>query len=369
MHDFSNHLHARPAKKRKGKHMPTYKDEKTNTWYCKFYYVNWQGEKKQKMKRGFKLQREAKDFERKFLEQFAKNPDITFETLYDKFCTFKKGRIRDTTLQGLCYRIERNILPHFRDLVLSQITPEDIARWQSTILEKGYSPAHCRQLNADLSELFNYAVKYLGLSKNPVINQICKPPKPNINFWTFDEYKRFRTTIEGNIAQLTAFDILYFTGIRKGELLALTLGDVDFENCTISITKTLKNTRSGIVINPPKTEKSNRIIDIPGFLINEIQLYANKIYGIQKEDRLFHRAENWIHITIRDNYEKAGVKRIRAHDIRHSHASLLINLGANPLMIAERLGHEDIKMTLNTYAHLFESHKQDIIEKLENVKL
>lgn len=351
------------------KHMAVYKDNDRGTWYCKFYYTNWQGEKKQKLKRGFKLQREAKDWERKFLEQFAKNPDITFESLYNKFCAFKKGRIRDTTLQGLCYRIERNILPHFKCLVLSQITPEDIARWQSAILKKGYSPTHCRQLNTDLSELFNYAVKYLGLSKNPVINQICKPSKTTVNFWTLDEYKKFRTTIAGNIVQLTAFDILYFTGIRKGELLALTLGDINFDNCTMSITKTLKHTKDGIVINPPKTEKSERIIDIPSFLISEIKLYASKIYGIQKEDRLFHRADNWIHITIRDNYEKASVKRIRAHDIRHSHASLLINLGANPLMIAEQLGHEDVKMTLNTYSHLFESHKQEVIEKLENIKL
>lgn len=293
--------------------MPVYKDESKGTWYCKFYYVDWTGTRRQKMKRGFRLQRDAKDYERTFLEQFAKSPDISFKGMYNKFCSFKNGRIRNTTLQRLCYRIERNILPFFENMTLSQITPEDVARWQSVILEKGYSPTHCRQL--------------------------------------------------------TAFDILYFTGIRKGELLALTLGDIDFDHCTISITKTLKHTKNGIVINPPKTEKSERTIDIPSFLTDEIKLYTSKIYGMQKEDRLFNRAENWIHLAIKSNYEKAGVKRIRAHDIRHSHASLLIDLGANPLMIAERLGHEDIKMTMNVYAHLFESHKHDIMDKLENVKL
>lgn len=297
--------------------MPVYKDESKGTWYCKFYYVDWTGTRRQKMKRGFKLQRDAKDYERAFLEQFAKSPDISFKGMYNKFCTFKNGRIRDTTIQGLCYRIERNILPFFENMTLSQITPEDVARWQSVILEKGYSPTHCRQLNADLSELFNYAVKYLGLPKNPVICQICKPEKASINFWTLNEYKQFRDVIQENIAQLTAFDILYFTGIRKGELLALTLGDIDFDHCTISITKTLKHTKNGIVINPPKTEKSERTIDIPSFLTDEIKLYTSKIYSMQKEDRLFNRAENWIHLTIKSNYEKAGVKRIRAHDIRH----------------------------------------------------
>lgn len=164
--------------------MPTYKDERTGTWYCKFYYTDWNGQKRQKLKRGFQLQREAKDFERKFLEQLAKNPDITFESLYHKYRDFKKNRVRATTLETQCNAIELHILPFFRDLVVSAITPADVAEWQNELLKKGFTASHSRQINAYLKMLFKYAVDYLGLRESPVKSQICKPERGNINFWT-----------------------------------------------------------------------------------------------------------------------------------------------------------------------------------------
>lgn len=93
--------------------MPIYKDEKTNTWYCKFYYVNWQGQKKQKLKRGFKLQRDAKDWERKFLEQFSKNPDITFEALYQKYKAYITPRIRESSSSVRFGMLDKHVLPFF----------------------------------------------------------------------------------------------------------------------------------------------------------------------------------------------------------------------------------------------------------------
>ena len=91
--------------------MPIYKDTKTNTWYCKFYYTDWNGQKRQKLKRGFALQREAKEYERQFLEQLAKDPDITFESLYQKYRAFKENRVRPTTLATQSNVIELHILP------------------------------------------------------------------------------------------------------------------------------------------------------------------------------------------------------------------------------------------------------------------
>ena len=95
---FQNRHHAHRWKE--DDRMATYKDEKRGTWYCKFYYVDWTGTRRQKLKRGFKLQREAKEWERLFLEQFAKNPDITFEALYEKYKEYIKPRIRESTAHG-----------------------------------------------------------------------------------------------------------------------------------------------------------------------------------------------------------------------------------------------------------------------------
>lgn len=348
--------------------MPAYKDNKTNTWYCKFYYMNWQGEKKQKLKRGFKLQRDAKEWERSFLEQFATNPDITFNTLYQKYKRFKENRVRPSTLESQCNAIELHILPYFNNLIVSDITPADVLEWQNKLLEKHFSASHTRQINAYLRMLFKYAVDYLGLAKSPVMAQICKPAKGNIDFWTPEEYKAFSDSIKDNLEAYTAFEILFYTGMRKGELLALTLNDIDFHAGTISINKTLAYVSGKYVVQPPKTSKSNRIVEAPAFLLDEIREYTSKVYKLDPEQRLFSRSRVWLGQIITYTCDKIGLKPIRVHDLRHSHASILINLGANPLMIAERLGHEDVKVTMNTYSHLFQSHQKEIIEKLEKIK-
>lgn len=217
--------------------------------------------------------------------------------------------------------------------------------------------------------VFKYAVDYLGLSQTPVKSQICKPEKGNIDFWTPEEYKIFSGHIQDNIELYTAFEILFYTGMRKGELLALTLNDIDFNQKTIRINKTLAYV-DGIYVNqPPKTQKSDRTIDVPEFLLEEIRTYISRLYKPDPEHRLFNRSRVWLGEAITHVCSRIDLKPIRVHDIRHSHASMLIDLGANPLMIAERLGHEDVKMTMNTYSHLFQSHQKEIIEKLEKIKL
>lgn len=348
--------------------MPVYKDESKGTWYCKFYYTDWTGQKRQKMKRGFKLQREAKEWEREFLEQFAKSPDITFAALYEKYKRFKENRVRATTLENQFNAIDNHILPYFKDMNISEITPADIIEWQNHILSKGFSASHTRQINAYLRMIFKYAVDYLNLSSNPVKSQICKPERGNIDYWTPEEYKIFSDSIRNNIDLYTAFEILFYTGMRKGELLALTLNDIDFDKKTISINKTLAYVKGQYVNQPPKTKKSNRIIEVPDFLLDEIRSYTKKIYGLEPDHRLFNHSRVWLGEAITYKCDKLGLKHIRVHDLRHSHASVLINLGANPLMISERLGHENVNITMNTYAHLFKSHQKEIIEKLEGIK-
>lgn len=348
--------------------MPSYKDKNTNTWYCKFYYTNWLGEKKQKLKRGFDRKKDAQDWERNFLDQFATNPDITFQALYEKYKRFKENRIKATTFENQCAAIDLHILPHFKDRIISDITPADIIEWQNSILEKDFAASYSRQLNAYLRAIFKYAVDYLGLSRNPVKSTICKPERSKIDLWTPEEYKTFSDGIKSNIELYTAFEILYYTGMRKGELLALTLQDVDFDQKTITINKTLVYVGGSYQTQTPKTKRSNRVIDVPEFLLDEIRDYISHLYKLDPEQRLFMRHLSWLGCAINRNCGKLGLKVIRVHDLRHSHASVLINLGANPLMIADRLGHENVQMTLNTYSHLFESHQKEIIEKLEKIK-
>lgn len=348
--------------------MPSYKDAKTNTYYCKFYYTDWTGKKRQKLKRGFKLQREAKEWERNFLEQYATSPDITFKAMYEKYIRFKENRVRASTLANQRNAIELHILPFFSECIVSEITPADVSEWQNQLLDKGFSASHTRQIYAYLRMIFKYAVDYLGLSKSPAIAQICKPERKRVDFWTPEEYKAFSDQIKDVPELFTAFEILFYTGMRKGELLALTLHDIDFDHKTISINKTLVYVNGEYYMQPPKTERSKRTVDVPEFLLEEIRAYTRKFYAIDPEQRLFPYSRVWLGQAMTRVCQAHDLKPIRIHDLRHSHASLLINLGVNPLMIAERLGHENVTETMNTYSHLFKSHQKEIIEKLEKIK-
>ena len=161
-----------------------------------------------------------------------------------------------------------------------------------------------------------------------------------------------------------AFEMLYWTGIREGELLALTSADFDFEKRTVTINKSFQHLNGRDIITSPKTEKSNRTIQLPKFLCDEMQDYLKMLYDVGLEDRVFPITKSYLHREMDRGAKEAGVKRIRIHDIRHSHVSLLIDMGFSATAIADRVGHESIDITYN-YAHLFPSKQAEMADKLD----
>lgn len=161
-----------------------------------------------------------------------------------------------------------------------------------------------------------------------------------------------------------AFEMLYWCGIREGELLALTPSDFDFEKGSVSITKSYQCLNGRDLITTPKTEKSNRVIRMPKFLVQEIQDYLKMLYGIGPEDRMFQVTKSYLYREMKRGSKEAGVKCIRVHDIRHSAVSLLIDMGFSATAIADRVGHESIEITYN-YAHMFPSRQAEMADKLD----
>ena len=162
-----------------------------------------------------------------------------------------------------------------------------------------------------------------------------------------------------------AFEILYWAGLREGEMLALTPADIDFEKGTITVNKTYKRKKGQDVITSPKTEKSNRTISMPQFLCEEIKDCMKMIYGIKKNDRIFSGLS--VHMLYREMdrcSKEAGVKCIRIHDLRHSHISLLIDMGFSAVAIGDRVGHESVEITYR-YAHLFPSKQGEMASQLD----
>lgn len=141
--------------------------------------------------------------------------------------------------------------------------------------------------------------------------------------------------------------------MREGELIALTLNDLDFDKNTVSISKSLAVVNGEAVSRRTKTPKSNRVIALPLPVMDMVKAYASGLYKYKPASRLFQASKTSLHRDMRKYCEASGIRKIKVHELRHSHASHLIELGVSPLTISERLGHEDIKTTLNTFSHLY----------------
>ena len=183
-------------------------------------------------------------------------------------------------------------------------------------------------------------------------------------FWTNEEYMKFADVMMYKPMSFYAFEMLYWCGISEGELLAHTPADFDFEKRTVMINKSFQHLNGRDITTTPKTEKSNRTIQMPKFLCDEMQDYLKILYDVGLEDRMFPVTKSYLHREMDRGSKVSGVKRIRIHDIRHSHVSHLIDLGFSATAIADRVGHERIDITYN-YTHLFPSKQAEMADKLD----
>lgn len=354
--------------------MPVYQDDKTKTWFVKCYYTDYTGTKRQRKKRGFKLQRDAKEWERNFLETQQADLTMNFESFVKLYNEDMKHRLREHTYIQKQYMINTKLLPTFGKVPVSQITPASVRKWQNELMAykdsngKPYSETYLRTINNQLAAIMNYAVRYYGLRDNPCrkAGTMGKGHADEMQFWTVEEFKRFLEKISDKPQARAGFLTLYYTGLRIGELLALEYADIDFNSCTLTVNKSYQRLGDRDVVTPPKTPKSIRTISIPEFLRDELKSYTEKLYKLHKHDRIFPCTKHFFDHEMRRGTKDGEVKKIRLHDIRHSHASLLIELGFSPLAIADRMGHEKVETTLNTYSHLFPHKRDEVAEKLQD---
>lgn len=351
--------------------MAVYKEKQSNTWRVIYRYTDWTGERKQTQKRGFKTKREAQAWEHERLNKVSSDLDMTFESFVSRYAEDTKTRLKENTWASKEHIIRTKLLPYFGKLKMNNITAHQIITWQNELMKhanksgKKYSPVYLRSIHSQLSAIFNHAVKYYGLRENPCKKAGCMGKKKNreMQFWTKEEYLKFAEVMMDKPLSFYAFEMLYWCGIREGELLALTPADFDFEKRTVSITKSYQRLNGQDLITTPKTEKSNRVIQMPQFLVDEIQDYLKQLYNIQSNNRMFTVTKSYLHHEMDRGAKEANIKRIRIHDLRHSHVSLLIDMGFSATAIADRVGHESIDITYN-YAHLFPSRQLEMADKL-----
>ena len=300
--------------------MPVYKDGSRGTWYCLFYYVDWDGKKKKKCKRGFTKRSEALAFEREFLAKQTRSCEMKFSSLWELYLDDMKTRLRENTIQSKTFLVEKHILPFFKDLKVDEITPAHVRKWQSELMdpERDLAPTYQRTIHNQLSAILNWAVRYYGLPANPckAAGSIGKKNADEMNFWTQEEFETFLACVKRPSAR-AGFSLLFWTGMRIGELLALTLSDFDFEKKTVSITKSFQQIEGREVITEPKTQKSRRVVALPEKLCEIVQDYVGRLYDYSPDERLFPFTKSYYSAQMRKACTESGVKKIRLHDLRH----------------------------------------------------
>lgn len=338
--------------------MPSYKDEKTGKWYCKFYYEDWNGEKHQKKKSGFRTKRDAQAWEREFLENQAQSPDILVSVLCDRFLENRAIFAKPKTIETYRIAIEAHIKPILGSVRVCDLTPVHVEQFHKA-MSKDYAVSTINHLHAVLSAVLNYGVKFYGIESNPcrTVGRI-KARKTEMPVIKPEEFKKILPFC--NTTYQVLFSLLFWTGMRIGEARALTKKDIG--DGEIHINKNIVRIKGGDVLqNTPKSPNSIRTVEIHPRLNEMLHDYCGRIYD--DGARLFPMSDNTIRYAFHTACRKAGVGPVRIHDIRHSHVAMLIRMGYYPKAIAERIG-DTPETVMSVYSHIFKEDKRKMADRI-----
>ena len=345
--------------------MPAYKDDKTGKWESLFYYTDYKNERRKKHRRGFNTKKEALEFEREFLAQSQFSIEMTFKSLYSLYHNDMESRIKKTTMQTKEYIVNTKLLPFFEKMKVKDIKPIHIRKWQTDLLKMEYAKTYLKTIYNQLTAIFNYAIRFHNLDKNPchIAGSIGKKDADEMQILSLQEFNKMIDCVTDKENKFF-YVILFWTGMRKGELLALTYEDVNFENKTITINKNFQIVKKERLITDPKTPRGRRVIAVNDIVLNCIKELWSTSYKPNKTDKIFYLSKDSLKRQLDTACKKAGVPRIRVHDLRHSHASYLLSNGVNIVILSRRLGHEKVQTTLNIYCHICPSSEDRLNDVL-----
>lgn len=319
-------------------------------------------------------------------------PKMNLQRLAEEFLETKKNEVRETTVAKHKSLLDKYILPFLGNCRIDKIGIKQAQDWKRYVNEhngsagKKLSLKYKQNIYSTFSAVLNYAVKMEYISCNPLSKSgNFKDPnliKKEMDFYTPDEFKRFIAAAKKRSEESDGiyewnfyifFMIAFYTGMRRGEINALKWSDV--KNNTIRITRSIAQKLKGEDREtPPKNKSSVRSIQIPKplkaaltahYQRNMYQPNFNESYRICGGKRCLRDAT--IDLRNREYSQAAGIKTIRIHDYRHSHASVLINAGINIQEIARRLGHSKVEQTWNTYSHLYPHEEMKALNILNKI--
>lgn len=352
--------------------MAVYKDKKTNNYYFIVRVKTKNGQTKQIKRRGFNSSREAKLAEAQFLIDWENEEiteeTITFKEVAEEYLNWYKRRRKESSYIKISSIVNTHLIPRFKSKRLESIRNRDVTKFQDDLISSKMAVSHIKKIHTTLSAIFRYAMKQEYTKVNPAaaVGNVDLDDESKMNYWTLEEFQQFINVVDDELYH-ALFMTLYYSGMRKGELLALTWNDINFDENTISINKTSYNRK----ITTTKTKGSTRTIEMPRHTMRLLSRLKASLTHYKPDYVVFGEFYDHIPTTTLDrNFDKyvkkANVKKIRLHDFRHSHASYLINKGAIINVVSHRLGHSNTSTTLDTYSHLYPSTEKEVVSLMED---
>jgi integrase len=338
------------------------------------------GKRKQRTRSGFKTKKEAQAALAELVNKVEKGETVDFrKTIFKDFAIeyYEKNYINKVkaTSYDVSHRLlHAQIIPYFKDISLTEIDQFVIHDFYNEKLKEGYSTNYIARMHEILRMLLRVAKKWDLIQKD--VASMIEPPKnkkKEMKVWSIEQVNEFLKSCTHSRYH-PIFFLAAYTGMRKGEIIALTWNDIDFDKKVIHVNKTLYKLSKGYSLDTPKSHSAVRSI----YFDDEIEAILKKQKVKQKEEKLkngrIYQDQNLVfaqedgrfisppsvNILFTRFIDRSGMPRIRFHDLRHTHATILLQMGVNPKVVSERLGHSSVQITLDVYSHVTKEIKQDI---------
>lgn len=298
--------------------------------------------------------------------------EIKFKIAYERYLKYIINKRKIQSYNTLKDKTERNIIPHFSNFNIYNITEKDYIDWQNEIETCNYSNSYNNSLHYIMTNFFEFMIKYYGIKKNIpklVGNFKQKQEIKQYNTYNIKQFKNFIKNIDNEIYK-QFFNLLFFTGLRPGEAMALKFSDLN--NKILYVNKTI-NEHGKREINSPKTLSSIRKIEIDRKLNRDLLKLKEKYSNYNQDYFIFGGSKPLAPTTINRYKIKACKKSnlipIKLHEFRHSHATMLVEKKLMIKEVSRRLGHSNTNITLNTYTHTNKMQEKKVIKTLNFLRL